>query len=333
MIASLSNAELLLEPFSPQVPTEEVVEALNRWYHKSEAVTYDHEHAEIKNQLPPIWKQMISCVREQFGKRRWRILDFGCGTGFEAEQLLNQLEPDGIAELWCYDLSPEMLECCRNRISPRYPAAHFITSLDALPKDEGHFNILTTNSVLHHLPAPQQTLRDLRRSLTRDAFWLAGHEPSSRFYKNASCSSSYDRFVRQYRRQRWLSPSAYLGFISRKVGLHQTPSQAAASAAFAAGMLKHEPSPKVVSRIVDLHVAHSREEAIAGRGFDLEQMQTQLANQWRLHWTQSYSFMGSFYEGNLPERWQQEATRLKHHFPQDGANFCAVWQSTSNKMT
>ncbi|MDG2380182.1 MAG: class I SAM-dependent methyltransferase [Pirellulaceae bacterium] len=330
MIASLTNAETLLEPFSPQVPTAEVVEALNRWYHKSEVLTYDREHAEIKCQLPPIWKQMIARLREQSPGVAWRILDFGCGTGFEAEQLLNHLKPDGIVELWCYDLSPEMLDCCRSRILPRYPAAHFITSLDELPAGEGHFNILTTNSVLHHLPSPQQTLMRLQSKLSSNAFWLAGHEPSSRFYKNESCSSSYDRFVSQHRRRRWLSPSAYFGFLSRKAGIRRTPSQAAATAACATGMLKREPSPKVVSRIVDLHVAHSRAEAMAGRGFDLEQMERQLANNWRLHWSQSYSFMGAFYERNLPERWRKEAERLANQFPRDGANFCSVWQRASS---
>ena len=60
MIASLVNAAELLEPYSPQVPTDQLIVALNRWYHEHEVKTYDHEHEEIRHQLPPLWEAMVA---------------------------------------------------------------------------------------------------------------------------------------------------------------------------------------------------------------------------------------------------------------------------------
>ncbi|NJK52295.1 MAG: class I SAM-dependent methyltransferase [Leptolyngbyaceae cyanobacterium SU_3_3] len=61
--------------------------------------------------------------------KEWRILDFGCGTGFEAEQLIRYLPQGSIAQLTCYDLSPEMLARCRARITPLFSDALFVSDL------------------------------------------------------------------------------------------------------------------------------------------------------------------------------------------------------------
>lgn len=325
MIASLVNAAELLEPYSPQVPTDQLIVALNRWYHEHEVKTYDHEHEEIRHQLPPLWEAMVATAVSRHTQQPWRILNFGCGTGFEASLLLELLAPESIDELWCYDLSPEMLEICKATIGPKFPKAHFVNSLDELPSD-GSFNLFATNSVLHHLPSPAETLESMLPHLSDTAIWLAGHEPSSRYYKNPICCETYRRFLQTHRRRRWLSPSAYLNFALRKTGLRETPAQAAAISAVNAGMLERRPSLRVVSRLVDLHVAHSSEEAEAGRGFDIDEMTNHFSDNWELCSYKAYSFMGSFYEGGLSRNWQNECRRLAEQYPKDGANFCSVWQ-------
>ena len=128
----------------------------------------------------------------------------------------------------------------------------------------------------------------------------------------------------------FLSPQrcAFFGshFALRKTGLRETPAQAAAISAVNAGMLERRPSLRVVSRLVDLHVAHSSEEAEAGRGFDIDEMTNHFSDNWELCSYKAYSFMGSFYEGGLSRNWQNECRRLAEQYPKDGANFCSVWQ-------
>jgi hypothetical protein len=191
------------------------------------------------------------------------------------------------------------------------------------------FNALITNSLLHHLPRYLDLLQWLAPLLSDDAVWLTGHEPSARFYQNPDCRNTYRRFLRQYRWRRRFSPSAYVDYAKRKLGISLTPAQAAATQAWKNGLLKRRPPAQLVSRLVDLHVAHSCEEVHAGRGFDVGRIQQALSGDWELIWTTSYSFMGAFYEGMLPPRWRDECLRLSRAFPEDGANFSAVWQRSS----
>jgi SAM-dependent methyltransferase len=269
---------------------------------------------------------MVQVARKRLPDRPLRILDYGCGTGFEAAQLLNALPPNQIAEFWCYDLSPEMLDRCRDQIGPRFSRARFTCDLDELHRQPGQFDLLATNSLLHHLPSPFATITSLEPLMRDDSIWLCGHEPSARYYRNPACREAYERFQRQHRRGRVMSPSAYIGFAVRHLGLRRTPAQSAARLAYRDGLFERRPSARLIARLVDFHVAHSAEEAQSGRGFDVDQMPDQLSSRWTLQWTQSYSFMGAHYEGGLPRRWQLECERLMQKFPRDGANFCAVWQ-------
>ncbi len=325
----LVDVQKLLEPYEPQQSAESILEALNIAYHAREASRYDSQHAEICQQLPPLWREMIAIALRQRRHQRWSILDFGCGTGFEVSQLLRHLPHDAIADLWCYDLSPEMLQRCRCRISPIFPETRFTSSLEDVLDSGTQFNLLITNSLLHHLPKYLDLPQSLAPRLSDDAIWLTGHEPSARFYKNSDCRETYDRFLREHRWRRRFSPSAYVGYAKRQLGMSRTPAQAAANQVWQNGLFKRRPPARLVSRLVDLHVAHSVEEVQSGRGFDVEQIQRDLAGTWELVWTRSYSFMGAFYEGRLSGRWRDECLRLSSKFPDDGANFSAVWQRSS----
>jgi hypothetical protein len=99
-----------------------------------------------------------------------------------------------------------------------------------------------------------------------------------------------------------------------------------ARAALERGLFGRLPSPTMIDRLVDFHVAHSADEAKLGRGFDYAQMQRDFAPAWQPRWFRSYSFMGTQYEATLPVAWQQTCRDLAEKYPQDGANFCAVWQ-------
>jgi SAM-dependent methyltransferase len=308
----------VLAPYQPQLPMEELVLEVNRLYHAVEAQDYDDRHPEVHEQLPPIWKEMIDRAVKTTQIKEWRILDFGCGTGFEAEQLIRHLPQGSIAQL--------MLACCRARITPLFADALFVADLSSQPGQQQPYNLLATNSLLHHLPNPLNTINHLLPQLSKNVLWLAGHEPSSRFYKNAECSRLYKDFLQQRRWSRFLSVENYLAKIRQLVGLASNPSEKAAKAAFHKGLFKQQPSSFVVDRLVDFHVAHSLEEASQGRGFDFKILQQEFADSWQLEWVKTYSFMGSFYEQDLSSRWSDASREMSQRFGDDGANFCTVWR-------
>src|ERR1041385_5661189 len=88
-----------LAPYRPTVPLPNLVEELNLIYHAFDSDRYEADTDEIRQLWPPLWSQMLQQLPE---RRNWRVLDFGSGTGFEAEQTLKVLG-DRVSVLMAYD--------------------------------------------------------------------------------------------------------------------------------------------------------------------------------------------------------------------------------------
>ncbi len=310
----------MLQEFKPQLPLPSLVEQLNRIYHAHEARGYDRMHPEIYAALPATWTQMLSHLPR---RRAWRVLDFGCGTGFEASQTLPALDRS-LEYLACYDPSPEMLGLCRKRLGG-YSQVVFLSDFSEIAA-KGPYDLLLTNSLLHHLPSVDSTLAALIPCLSSDAFWLAGHEPSARFYRNPQCCRLLEQYSRQRRWLKYLEPKAYAAKLRRMMGLDPDPVKATTVSAFEQGLFKKMPSETLVSRLVDFNVPHGEDEAREGRGFDYEGLQALWKGQWSLELVKTYSFLGFVKEVSASTRWQREAHQLAVQFPRDGANFCCVWK-------
>jgi SAM-dependent methyltransferase len=325
MSASDDDIRAVLEPFGPTLPFAQLVQAVNALYHAAEAPQYDGTHAEVFEQLPPIWSEGLHWLQQRRETSEWRVIDFGCGTGFEARQLLAHVPPAQVASLTCYDPSPEMLAVCRRNLHSLYPAARFTGSLDEVIASSQTCNLVLSNSVLHHLPDPVQTMVALGVHAAPDAVWIAGHEPSRRFYQNVRCVDTYTRYLRFRRWHRFLVARNYWRAAQRLLRRRAWPAAAAAEAAYQMGYFTRPPRPDAIDRLVDLHVAASREEAERGRGFDIDMLRHELAPTWRLLWSKTYSFLGPFYEGRAPSAWRSVCQTLAEQYPLDGATFMSMW--------
>jgi SAM-dependent methyltransferase len=306
-----------LEAYGPQLPLAPLVEVTNVLFHSIAADTYDVDHPEIHQQLPPLWAEMLGLLP---AGRSWNVFDLGCGTGFEAELLLSHLV-DQIASLTVFDPSPAMMARCRARLETKYPRVVYCSHLEQGCAG-GPFNLLLTNSLLHHLPRMDRTLSALLPHLTPDALWLSGHEPSARFFRNQDCLRLLAEYHRFRRCARWLDPSAYLSRIKR-LG-KEGPLAATARLAFDQGLFLRRPSPGVIDRLVDFGVCRS--ENAVGPGMDPDLMSQQLQPDWELQWLKSYAFLGPFPVKDAPPGWAMKARALEQAFPYDGANFCTVWK-------
>jgi len=302
-----------LSAYQPLVPLPELVEEVNRIYHSFDAKNYDSATVEIERSWPALWKEMVAMLPPRNG---WRVLDFGCGTGFEAGQVLRLLG-ERVASLLAYDPSEKMLAQARNKIGDsrvKFSAKEADIALN------GPYDLLITNSVLHHLPQGAQVISRLDPQLTPDAYWLAGNEPSKRFYQNIECRQVSSRYAEYQQRRKWISQSRYLGWLKGKLktdSYHKT-----AKASRERGLFVLTPDWKAISRLVDFHVQHSPEDS---RGFDLGQLKSDLKPHWTLLWSKTYSFLGTHAEIKAPKQWRAVADDLRRKFPHDGANFCAVW--------
>lgn len=321
----------LLAQYGPTRPFDELVVEINCAYHAIEAASYDVRHPEIFGQLPSIWRTMFAQIRSSLPERPLTVVDYGCGTGFASSQVLEQLEAHRIRELICFDPSAEMLSRCQAKLGRvSFPVRFCTRESDVAKGAAPKIDLLLTNSLLHHLPDPVAIARGMRARMSDSGIWLAGHEPSARYYRNIECTALWRRFERSRRFRNMLSPLAYWRLGRRALGFGKDPASATARHAFARGLFRRMPTPSTIDRIVDLHVAHSPEEVAAGRGLDIDQLANAMSAAWRLRWMTSYSFLGATAESEAAASWRRDAEALALRHPRDGANFCAVWQAAGD---
>lgn len=289
-----------LAPYRPTVPLAKLVEELNLIYHAFDSDRYEADTIEIRQLWPNIWSEMLQQLPE---RGSWRVLDFGSGTGFEAEQTLKVLG-DRVSLLMAYDPSAAMLAKARAKLG--HDQRVMFESIESNLRQRAPYDLLITNSVLHHMPA----VPDFRQYLTEDAYWISGNEPSSRFYSNAECLELYREYAAHQERTKWFRPSRYIGKI--KSLLHMESLSKTADAAHRKKLFGLRPRPDVVARLVDFHV-HD--------GFDFAAMNTG----WQMRWHRTYSFLGPFSELRALRHWRARAAAMRLRFPDDGACFCAVW--------
>ncbi len=104
------------------------------------------------------------------GRRRWRILDAGCGTGVSSDYLCH-LNPG--SSLLAVDISSAALEVARER-TRRSGAAGQVESLRFEQRslldlqEEGVFDYINSVGVLHHLHKPEAGLQALAERLAPD---------------------------------------------------------------------------------------------------------------------------------------------------------------------
>ena len=167
-------------------------------------------------------------------------------------------------------------------------------------------------------------MRSLLPCLSDNAVWLAGHEPSARFYRNHECMQLFVKYRRFREYAKWFVPGNYAAKL--RLLLRRSPLSATADVAFRRGLFLKRPSPAVIDRIVDFHVARSVDDVADGRGLDVPTMQTWFQHDWHLHWSKTYSFLGPYPFVRTPRRWKKRAYMLERQFPSDGANVCMVWR-------
>ena len=309
-----------IAPFEPTRPVHELVVELNRILFNTTASYYEKIHPEVVKQLPPIWKEMLAIVRRELSPP-WRMMDFGCGTGFASSQAMRELGSENIETLTCCDISPNMLEQCRKKLSRLHTRAEYVTKLPVPPR---RYNLLITNAVMHHVPCLKSFLAKIEPLLEPGSWWLAGHEPSSRYYRIAECRDALKAMLKAHRWNRFLSPAKAWAHAKRTI--MGGPNTLTAQRSFELGLFRKKPSSDAIDLLVDYGVAHCLEEVEVGRGFDFEQLQVELKNRWELVDVRSYSFMGNFYEGSLTSHWRSITRTLAKKYPKDGAMYSSVWK-------
>ncbi len=154
-----------------------LVEEINRLFHDLTATSYEKVHPEIFRVQRCRMKRFL---REYLDGHFPIILDAGSGDGFMLSVIKEAGSPT-FERFLMLDISFGMLRTARRK----HPDALLINaSSTRIPLKDGSVDLITANSVLHHLPDPEQFLKEARRVLKKGGMLLVNHEPNLRFSRN-----------------------------------------------------------------------------------------------------------------------------------------------------
>ncbi len=317
---TIDRAALLVKPYGPRVPVEELVVQLNIIFHKYEAAAYDDRHPEIFSELPEIWAGMYRAGSEYLTKTELRVLDYGCGTGFAAAQFISLAGPARIGELVCYDPSEEMLERCKRRFSESKISAA-TRYLPAAPAEA--FDVVLTNSLLHHLPSIADFLEQMKILLAPEGVWFQGHEPNRHYYNSPSSREMFALCRSEARRQKLMSPFWYFNKIAVCLGWQTTPESFTSLEAVGNNLLERRPPPAVIAQLVDVGVPTPGSGNITTLAFepaDVEKVDPSLS----VVWSKSYNFKGRYHQHQFSDSLEQRIRAFAAEHPESGASISSI---------
>ena len=162
---------------SPAPATAEEIRDVNTRYHDGAAADYDAKWGIDFGEIGRT--QVLGKLRKALdGELRSfdRALELGAGTGYFS---LNLLQAGVISNATCTDISPGMVDALkRNADMLDLEVDARVADAEALPFEDGSFDLVFGHAVLHHLPNLDQAWREIHRVLTPGGVAVFAGEPS-----------------------------------------------------------------------------------------------------------------------------------------------------------
>lgn len=177
--------ELYLKNNNVTISASEFVKIASNIYHKYESESYDSHHFGIDLCIPH-WQKVLNTLKFS-DKKELNVLDFGCGTGFVTNQIINSNFYSKEMKITCYDLSPDMVQVCENKFS-KIENINYLSDrkgFEVLKNEIGKFDVIMCNALLHHVLDHKELFKIFDDSLVTNGVLIIGHEPNKGFYKNA----------------------------------------------------------------------------------------------------------------------------------------------------
>lgn len=149
---------------------------INEIYHDVENAHYDSRHDEILDFEQVFWQE--AAERYLTSEEAITCLDYGTGTGFVPATIAGLLKADD--SLICCDISTEMLRVCEAKLGQMALACKCLfhpIDADSIPAEDSSVDVMTVNSVLHHLYDLKSFAAECRRVLKPSGLLIVSHEP------------------------------------------------------------------------------------------------------------------------------------------------------------
>jgi len=295
--------------------TREQIEVANQVYHRHEAELYDERHPEIFTSEAKRWSDFF----KDWDKSRTGqmvILDIGAGTGFIYSLAENDLKAGD--KFIASDLSPEMLEICNKRVKRQGFLELLVAPADNLPLLDSSVDLITVNSVLHHLPDPPAFLKEAIRVLKPNGKIVIMHEPNMPFASSWIMRNT----ARLTSRLAMAVDKIASGSATKRDYSHIY--QAVNDELLARHLIPTPLEPRQIQSMVDIHsptAGGSYEEL----GFGLNYFLEHGLRDWKIVKFETYNFLGKL--DPTTKIWRRMLNGiLKAIMPNKGSSFSLVMQ-------
>lgn len=173
--------------------SEQLVQRVNELFHDFTGEQYESLYPEILAQEKERWEKTAA----QFlaFMHPIRIVDIGTGTGFVPLRIAGMLRKGDI--FICSDISRGILEVARRNIQKcQFDCEFKFAKIDPqmpfkLEFDTCFADVVTMNSVLHHVKDTNAFLNEIDRILKPNGLLFIGHEPNRYFYESRFLVQNY----------------------------------------------------------------------------------------------------------------------------------------------
>jgi ubiquinone/menaquinone biosynthesis C-methylase UbiE len=130
----------------------------------------------------PVVRGLLSQMSIQSGDK---VVEAGCGVGRLTEMLAELVGPKG--KVFAFDISPRMVEGCRERGLP--PQVEIAQACAAdLPPPDGEFDAVVCHNAFPHFEDKPAALREFRRLLRKDGILWILHSRSREWVNSLHAS-------------------------------------------------------------------------------------------------------------------------------------------------
>jgi ubiquinone/menaquinone biosynthesis C-methylase UbiE len=187
------------------------VKRANIQHHDAEANFFERAHPEGSSvyERRKVSKSIASIVKNS--QTRNICVDVGCGTGF-----VTGFELPFYNRVIATDISRRMLEVARKRFGHYRSLDLVVCDAEFLPLRSQIADLVSISSVLHHLPRPYDSLRQISRTLKQNGFLYVTREPNFQRFRRFFDFLDYaviQKWLKSLQRLRALRPEGTDGNV------------------------------------------------------------------------------------------------------------------------
>jgi ubiquinone/menaquinone biosynthesis C-methylase UbiE len=306
---------------------ERLIKAANRLYHDFEVDAYDDAHPEIVKGEAEQW-QDVELLLNHTVPEGGRLLDVGSGTGFVLRTLEGMARTRRLTTV-AVDLSLQMLLRARER----HPDTAFLQAdADHLPFVDQAFDVVTANSVLHHLPTVERTCAELRRVARPGAAVAIVHEPNAGWSRSRILTVAWNISKIRWLARRLIWYARHPSALRRRVLGSQVARPEGKTIAESTGdaLAKTLDLPRLtrqqVQALVDVHSPTASGTLQRGVGVDADHIRRAFAP-WKVVYHRTSAHLGILTE-RIPAAGSVQAV-LEYLWPRDGSLLAMVLRRPS----